>query len=48
VVELLTKRGVAVHPGHFYDFPSTGYVILSLIIPEPKFGVGIENLMGLA
>jgi alanine-synthesizing transaminase len=47
-IELLTKRGVAIHPGHFYDFPSTGYIILSLIIPEPKFGIGLERLVAQA
>ena len=44
-IELLTRRGVAIHPGHLYDFPSTGYIILSLIIPEPKFRIGLERLV---
>src|SRR4029077_8207468 len=44
-IELLSTQGVCVHPGHFFDFPSTGYAIVSLIIPEPKFAIGIERLM---
>ena len=33
--EFLTQEGVAVHPGHFYDFPSEGFLILSLL-PAPQ------------
>jgi alanine-synthesizing transaminase len=29
--EFLTQEGVSVHPGHFYDFPSEGFLILSLL-----------------
>ncbi len=30
-IELVREKGVVVHPGHFYDFPSDGYLVLSLI-----------------
>jgi aspartate/methionine/tyrosine aminotransferase len=33
--EFLTQAGVSVHPGHFYDFPSKGFLVLSLL-PAPK------------
>ena len=33
--ELLTQAGVSVHPGHFYDFPSKGFLVLSLL-PAPE------------
>ena len=33
-VELLTHEGVSVHPGHFYDLPSAGFLVLSLL-PTP-------------
>jgi aspartate/methionine/tyrosine aminotransferase len=33
--ELLTQEGVSVHPGHFYDFPSEGFLVLSLL-PTPE------------
>jgi hypothetical protein len=29
--ELLTQEGVSLHPGHFYDFPSAGFLVLSLL-----------------
>jgi hypothetical protein len=29
--ELLTQEGVSLHPGHFYDFPSEGFLVLSLL-----------------
>jgi len=31
----LLERGVAVHPGFFYDFPSGAHLVLSLL-PEPR------------
>jgi aspartate/methionine/tyrosine aminotransferase len=45
-IELLDRRSVLVHPGHFYDFPSDGYLVLSLITPEQEFGEGISRLLG--
>lgn len=30
-MELLSQEGVSVHPGHFYDFPSEGFLVLSLL-----------------
>ena len=41
-LELLATRGVYVHPGHFYDFPAAGYVVLSLIAPTPELVKGIK------
>jgi len=43
-IELLNSRGVYVHPGHFYDFPSDGHMVVSLITPENAFADGIEQL----
>jgi len=45
-VELLATRGVYIHPGHFYDFPSEGYVVVSLLTPERDFAEGIDALLG--
>ncbi|MHB8756161.1 MAG: pyridoxal phosphate-dependent aminotransferase, partial [Candidatus Acidiferrales bacterium] len=39
-IELLEHRGVYVHPGHFYDFPGEGYLVVSLITPEKNFAQG--------
>ena len=33
-VRFLTEAGVYVHPGHFYDFATEGFLVLSLL-PEP-------------
>ena len=46
-LELLNTRGVYVHPGHFYDFPADGYLVVSLITPELRFAAGIEALVTL-
>jgi aspartate/methionine/tyrosine aminotransferase len=45
VIELLTTQGVSVHPGHFYEFPSDGYLVVSLIIPEQTFAKGASRLL---
>jgi alanine-synthesizing transaminase len=44
-IELLTGCGVLVHPGHFYDFPQEGWIVLSLITPGNEFGEGISRLL---
>jgi len=43
-LDLLEKKGVYIHPGHFYDVPTDGYVIVSLIAPEQEFAEGIKRL----
>lgn len=42
--DLLTQKGVYVHPGHFFDFPSDGYLVMSLITPTPVFLQGVAKL----
>jgi alanine-synthesizing transaminase len=44
-VDLLRRRSVLVHPGHFYDFPSDGYLILSLIAARDDFRQGVKRLL---
>src|SRR5258706_8163063 len=44
-IELLTTQGVSVHPGHFYEFASDGYLVASLITPERTFSEGIGRLL---
>jgi alanine-synthesizing transaminase len=46
-LELLNARGVYLHPGHFYDFPGDGYLVVSLITPELQFATGMEALVAL-
>jgi alanine-synthesizing transaminase len=44
-IELLRKSSVLVHPGHFYDFPSDGYLVVSLITPPAVFRQGISRVL---
>jgi aspartate/methionine/tyrosine aminotransferase len=44
-IELLRKVAVLVHPGHFYDFPRDGYLVLSLITPTEVFKEGIDRIL---
>lgn len=44
-VELLEQKKVLVHPGHFYDFASDGFVILSLITPHNDFCEGVKRIV---
>ncbi len=39
-IELAREKAVLVHPGHFYDFPKDGYLVLSLITPRADFASG--------
>jgi len=44
-VDLLQSKNVYVHPGHFYDFPSEGYLVVSLITPRAEFVAGIDQIL---
>ncbi len=44
-IALLRNTGTMVHPGHFYDFPRDGYLVISLIAPEEDFREGISRLL---
>lgn len=44
-VDLLRRKSVLVHPGHFYDFPSDGYLVLSLIVQRAEFAEGMGRLL---
>jgi aspartate/methionine/tyrosine aminotransferase len=44
-IKLLQAHRVLVHPGHFYDFPEDGYVVISLIAPNAEFREGISRLL---
>jgi alanine-synthesizing transaminase len=37
----LLERGVAVHPGHFYDFAAGEHLVLSLIVEPATFNAGL-------
>ena len=44
-VDLLESRDVYVHPGHFYDFPGDGHMVVSLIIPCEQVAEGIARVL---
>jgi alanine-synthesizing transaminase len=43
-IELLQTHDVYLHPGHFYDFPGDGYLVISLIAPEEDFKEGLRRV----
>lgn len=44
-IDLLKKDGVVVESGHFFDFPSDGYLVLSLLTPEKIFAEGVRKIL---
>jgi alanine-synthesizing transaminase len=44
-LELLASQNVYVHPGHFYDFPSDGFLVVSLISRVRNFSEGIARAL---
>jgi aspartate/methionine/tyrosine aminotransferase len=47
VADLLTQEGVSVHPGHFYDFPSEGFLVLSLLPAREVFEDALGRVISL-
>ena len=44
-IALLTKTGVHLHPGHFYDCAQSGHLVVSLIVQEQEFAEGIRRTL---
>src|SRR5271169_877033 len=44
-IALLDEQSVVVHPGHFYDFPGEGFLVVSLITPADVLAEGIRRLL---
>jgi aspartate/methionine/tyrosine aminotransferase len=44
VLDLLTKHGVLVHPGYFFDFPGGAHLVLSLLPPEAVFADAVARV----
>ncbi len=44
-IALLQHAGAMVHPGHFYDFPRDGYLVISLIARAEDFEEGMSRLL---
>lgn len=43
-LELLRQDGVFVHPGHFFDFPAEGHLVLSLLPLPEIFRAGVRQI----
>jgi alanine-synthesizing transaminase len=43
--DLLHRKSVLVHPGHFYDFPGDGYLVLSLITQKAEFAEALKQVL---
>lgn len=43
----LTQEGVSVHPGHFYDFPSEGFLVLSLLPAQDVFASALGKIISI-
>jgi aspartate/methionine/tyrosine aminotransferase len=41
----LLERGVWVHPGYFFGMPESGWLVVSLLAPEPEFSNGVATLI---
>lgn len=44
-IELIRTKSVLVHPGHFYDFPSDGFLVVSLITAPDIFRQGLRGIL---
>jgi len=44
-IGLLREASVIVHPGHFYDFPNEGHLVLSLITEPAVFREGVARML---
>ncbi len=44
-IRLLEATSVLVHPGHFYNFPAEGYLVVSLLARAEEFSEGISKLL---
>jgi aspartate/methionine/tyrosine aminotransferase len=44
-IVLMQNLSVLVHPGHFFDFSSDGYLIVSLITETREFSEGIKRIL---
>jgi aspartate/methionine/tyrosine aminotransferase len=42
VLELLERQGVAIYPGYFFDFPTEGYLVFSLLPDPTTFEAGLK------
>jgi alanine-synthesizing transaminase len=44
-LRLLREARVMTHPGHFFDLPGEGYLVLSLLVEEGVFQMGLDRAL---
>jgi alanine-synthesizing transaminase len=44
-IEILREDGVLTHPGHFYDFPAEGFLVVSLLPVPEVFTQGVRAIV---
>jgi aspartate/methionine/tyrosine aminotransferase len=44
-LRLLTEQDVLVHPGHYFDIPTEGFLVLSLLTEEADFAEGVRRIL---
>ena len=44
-LDLLEHEGVLAHPGYFFDFPTEGYLVLSLLPREEIFASAAARML---
>jgi aspartate/methionine/tyrosine aminotransferase len=44
-IQLISEQQVIVHPGHFFDFPRDGFLVLSLIASPAEFREGVTRIL---
>jgi alanine-synthesizing transaminase len=45
VIDILTRDGVLVHPGYFFDFSREAFVIVSLLVEPEAFTSAVERML---
>lgn len=43
-LDLVTRESVIVQPGYFFDFPTDGYLVVSLLTPPGQFAEGVARI----
>jgi alanine-synthesizing transaminase len=44
-IDLLESKGISVHPGHFYELPPSGFLVVSLLTSEEAFLTGMSGVL---
>ncbi len=44
-IRLIREQNVITHPGHFFDFPRDGFLVVSLITPIEQFSEGVRRIL---